>query len=69
MAKKIKMRKPANATGLNSDKPSDVKAIKCLRELAEVLPGCSDVTSALRWLCENEAPKVAERFTKMLQAG
>lgn len=68
MGKKKSMKKPANATGLNSDRPNDVKAIKNLQALVEVLPGCSDVTGALRWLCENEVPKITDRFKTMLKA-
>lgn len=68
MGTKQKMRKPANTTGLTTDKPQDVKAIKNLRELAETLPGCDSVINALRWLCENEAPKATKRF-KTLQTG
>lgn len=68
MAKKKGMKKPANAAGLNSNRPNDVKAIKNLQALVEVLPGCSDVTGALRWLCENEVPKIVNRFKIMLKA-
>jgi len=68
MSKKSKMRKPANATGLNSDRPGDVKALKNLRELVEVVPGCSDVTGALRWLCEDEVPLIIEKYKRLKKA-
>lgn len=60
---KIKVkRKPANSTQLTTNRPQDVKSVENLSELAKVLPGCSDITSALRWLCEEEAPKATERM-------
>ena len=68
MSKKSKMRKPANATGLNSDRPGDVKAIKNLRDLTDVVPGLSDLTGTLRWLCEDEVPLITEKYKKMNKA-
>lgn len=68
MSKKREMRKPANATGLNSDRPGDVKALKHLRELVDVVPGCSDVTGALRWLCEDEVPLIIEKYKRLKKA-
>ena len=64
MAKDRDMKKPANATGLNSDRPGDVKAIENLRRLVEVVPGLSDVTGALRWLCEEEVPLIVDKYKK-----
>lgn len=62
MAKENKVKKPANATGLNSDRTIDREAIKNLRELIDVVPGLSDLTGALRWLCENEVPSIIEKY-------
>ena len=68
MAIKRKMKKkPASTIGLNNNKPQDVKSIENLKELAEVLPGCSDITSALRYLCEYEAPRAKQRFLSVLK--
>lgn len=68
MAQKIKMKKkPANTVQLSNSKPQDVKAIENLKELAKVLPACSDITGALRFLCEDEAPKTTKRY-KALKA-
>jgi hypothetical protein len=68
MAKKTDMKKEANATGLNSDRPNDVQAIKNLRALSEAVPGCSDLTGTLRWLCENEVPLITEKYKKFNNA-
>ena len=65
MAKKEEMKKPANATGLNSDRPGDVKAIENLRKLVEVVPGLSNVNGALRWLCEDEVPLIIEKYKRL----
>jgi len=63
MAIKRKMKKkPANTVQLSNSKPQDVKAIENLKELAKVLPACSDITGALRFLCEKVAPKVTEKY-------
>jgi hypothetical protein len=59
--KKVK-KKPANTVQLSNRKPQDVNAIENLKGLAKALPACSDITAALRWLCEVEAPKAAKRF-------
>ena len=72
MANNEDMKKPANATGLNSDRTIDREAIKNLRELIDVVPGLSDLTGALRWLCEKEVPDIVEKykkFNKTLKAG
>jgi len=69
MAIKRKMKKkPASTVALNSNRSHDVKAIENLKELAKVLPGCSDITGALRYLCEDEAPRVRERFLALKTA-
>ena len=65
MTEETKMKKPANATGLNSDRPGDIKAIENLRKLVEVVPGLSDVTGALRWLCEDEVPLIIDKYKKV----
>ena len=65
MAKKFAMKKkPANIVSLSNRKPRDVQAVDNIKQLAEILPGCSDLTSAARWLCENEIPKVIKRLKK-----
>ena len=58
-------KKPAQTVGLTTSKPRDIQSIENLTKLAEALPGCSDVTSAVRWLCEEEIPKVIERLNKV----
>ena len=69
MKKRIKMRKkPASTIGLNNNKSQDVKSIENLKELAKVLPGCSDITGALRYLCEDVAPREKERFLTLRTA-
>ena len=68
MAKNEEMKKPANAVGLNSDRPGDVKAVENLRKLSEVVPGCRDVTGTLRWLCEDEVPLIIEKYEKMKES-
>ena len=68
MKEENKVKKPANATGLNSDRPGDVKAIENLRKLVEVVPGLSNVNAALRWLCEEEVPQIIEKYKKINKA-
>ncbi|MBN2591596.1 MAG: hypothetical protein JXA96_17150 [Sedimentisphaerales bacterium] len=58
------MKKPANATGLNSDRQIDRKAIDNLRELIKVVPGLSGLTGALRWLCEEEVPLIVDKYKR-----
>ena len=53
-------KKPASIVQLTERRPQDVESVENLRKLAEVLPGCSDLLSALRWLCESEAPKATK---------
>jgi len=55
-------KKPANTVQLSNSKPQDVKAIENLKELANALPACSDITGALRYLCESVAPIEIKRF-------
>lgn len=55
-------KKPANTVQLSNSKPRDVKAIENLKELASALPACSDITGALRYLCEVVAPIESKRF-------
>lgn len=61
-------KKPANTVQLSNNKPQDVKAIENLKELAKALPACSDITGALRYLCETVAPKESERFIALKSA-
>ena len=68
MAEELGMKKKANSATLNSDRPGDVKAIKNLRELAEAVPGCSDLTGTLRWLCEEEVPLVTKKYKRMKES-
>ncbi|MBN1807162.1 MAG: hypothetical protein JW837_18090 [Sedimentisphaerales bacterium] len=63
-----KMKKPVSTIALTINKSQDIKAIENLREMVKVLPGCSDATSALRWLCEVEVPKITNRFMEVLNA-
>ena len=69
MAIKRKMRKkPASTIGLNNNRSQDVKSIENLKNLAKALPGCSDMTGALRYLCEDVAPRESERFLALKTA-
>lgn len=64
MAVKSKVnKKQASSVQLSNNKPQDVKAIENLKDLAKALPACSDITGALRYLCEVVAPKESERFS------
>jgi len=67
--KKAKVnKKQAGSIQLSDSKPQDVKAIENLKELQKVLPACSDMTGAVRFLCEYEAPKVTERYLALKTA-
>lgn len=61
-------KKQASTVMLNNNKPQDVKAIENLKELAKALPACSDITGALRYLCEVVAPRESERFLELKTA-
>ena len=67
-AKRIVNKKQASSVQLSNNKPQDVKAIENLKELAKALPACSDITGALRYLCENVAPRESERFLALKSA-
>lgn len=62
MAKSKVNKKPANTVQLSNNRPKDVKAIENLQALAKALPACSDITGAVRFLCEKVAPKVTEKY-------
>lgn len=68
MQKRQVKKKPANTVQLSNSKPQDVKAIENLKELAKALPACSDITGALRFLCEDVAPKETDRFLTLKTA-
>ena len=68
MKKKQVNEKQASTVQLNSNKSQDVKAIDNLKELQKALPACSDITGALRYLCENVAPRESERFLALKTA-
>lgn len=67
MKKRTVNKKQANSFQLSSNNPQDVDAIDNLKELQRVLPGCSDITAAARYLCEDVAPRESKRF-KALKA-
>jgi len=68
MKKKKMQKRSANTVQLSNNNKHDVKAIDNLKELAKALPACSNLTGAMRFLCEDEAPKVTERYLALKTA-
>jgi len=68
MKKRKVNKKQASTVQLSSNKSQDVKSIDNLKELQKALPACSDITGALRYLCEDVAPKESERFLALKTA-
>ncbi len=68
MAKKKeqkKVKRTAKVVMLNSDRALDREAVKHLAALRDAVPGLSELTDTMRWLCENEVPLIIEKYQKM----
>ena len=68
MAKSKVNKKQASSVQLSSNKSQDVKSIDNLKGLQKALPACSDITGAVRYLCEYEVPNITKKYLALKTA-